>query len=200
VGFGGVLAGDASITQAWGYYLPTNTFLYTGISGGGEQGVPGWNPAFASLEVSPGIFSTASTGTTLTTIAATSQDYLTAAQADRLGTFTTNGNAGTISFPYTFSSSTCSECVTVNQVYVDIFGTSYGAGASYSDGFGNPPTHSESGTLSVDLTGLPPGTYSFDAGVASSAVFVPEPGTLLLLACGIGLLGIFYRNFRIRNS
>jgi len=29
---------------------------------------------------------------------------------------------------------------------------------------------------------------------------VPEPGTPLLLACGIGLLGIFYRNFRIRES
>jgi len=35
-----------------------------------------------------------------------------------------------------------------------------------------------------------------------SAVVVstPEPGALLLLACGIGLLGILYRNFRIRES
>jgi len=40
-------------------------------------------------------------------------------------------------------------------------------------------------------------------GVATFPLPVPEPGTLMLLVCGIGVLGLlgtFYRNFRMRES
>ena len=188
VGEGGVLTGDASITQAFGYYLPTNTLLYNGIAGDGEQGVKGWNPSFASLEVAPGIFSTATEGTDITTVAASDRDYALFSQADRLGTFTSTGGALHITIPYTFSSITCSECITWNQVFLDIFGTSYGANAFYKDEFGADPTHNSSGFLNINIDNLAPGTYNFDATVDSQSIFVPEPPAWFLIVMMLPLL------------
>ena len=66
----------------------------------------------------------------------------------------------------------------------------------------NLPVKQSTGVLSADIPGLPPGTYGFALGENfSSFAAVPEPGSLLLLACGIGLVArTFYRNFRIRES
>jgi hypothetical protein len=187
VGEGGVLAGDASITQAFGYYLPTNTFLYKGIAGDGEQGVIGWNPSFASLEIAPGIFSTATEGTDITTVAASNKDYALFSQADRLGTFTTDGKAKDIVIPYSFSSITCQGCETLNTAWLVIFGADIGTSVTYTDLFG-PLTHEQKGKLRLDIDDLPPGTYNFDAGVASQSTFVPEPSSLVLLLVSLGLL------------
>jgi len=87
-GVGGDLTGDATITQAAGYYVPSNSFLY-----GGVEGVAGWGPATSSLQVGPTTFSLASAGTELTAISSITKDYSVYAAVDRLGTmFSDNGN------------------------------------------------------------------------------------------------------------
>ena len=82
----------------------------------------------------------------------------------------------------------------MTQVFLDLsnqdgsYGT--GIGASYIDQFEAVPNYSTAGVLSLELTGVTPGTYNFDAGAASSAVCVPEPSSVLLLSTGLlGLIG-----------
>jgi hypothetical protein len=192
IGFGGDLSGDATVTQAAGYDLSSNSFFY-----GGVEGVVGWGPATSTLQIGPANFSVAAAGSDLIAISTIAGIYSVYAQVDRLGTIlSTDGNID-ISIPYTFSTS-MSDCVcfTSTQVYLELYTytsaqgyTPFGAvGAVYDDQFGAVSNYSAQGVLSLELSGLAPGTYNFDAGAASSATNVPEPSTLLLL--GTALLAI----------
>lgn len=202
VGFGGTSSGDGTITQAFGFVAANNdtfsvdnnnTFLL-----GGEQGITSWGHADSSLQIGPTNFSIAdTTSSNLTAISEITGNDLLVSQADRLGAIVDTNGSIDIKIPYTIDLDTTNDpngfcCYSVaSTVYISFpelpITAQYAYGqASHTSSFGENYQHH--GILSLDIDGVEPGTYFFDIGVASTAVFVPEPSTLFLLVAS--LLGL----------
>lgn len=125
------------------------------------------------------------------------------AQTERSGLIASTNGTVQITIPYTFSMTAgnngdpaCCFASVEDQVWIDLFNASgtqsiKDVDISFEDQFNGVGGYSNSGMLTLDVTGLAPGQYWFDIGAESEVMYAPEPASLLLL--GAGVLGTLAR-------
>ena len=171
-------------------------------SNGNTDTPAGWVPATSSAQVGATDYAIASANTTMTAVSGLSTStglYSLFAQTERSGLIVSTNGTVQISIPYTFSMTAgnngdpaCCFTSAEDQVWIDLFNASgtqsiKDIDISFQDQFNGVGGYSNSGMLTLDVTGLAPGDYWFDIGAQSEVIYAPEPATLLLL--GAGLLG-----------
>ena len=166
----------------------------------------GWAPTTFTEQFSVGNMATGSTDAmsirTTATNTVGSVGTSMSAQAERSGAITTLDGNLAISVPYTFTFTTRNgpPCCSLmgDQVFIELFSpTTLVDAAATSDLDFSGQSFSQSGTETLNATGLAPGTYFFDVGAASQSTFVPEPGTLGLMGLGFALI---WRRLRNQNT
>lgn len=155
------------------------------------------------IQFSPADFGTASVGTHMTATTAASGLYVMSAAAGANGTLSVTDGAFSISVPYsmtvnaTDAAGVC--CATDTSVYITVYreGCCGSQGFAFtSNGTRGEGSFSVSGILSLAMTGFENGIYNWGMGVQSDAGNVPEPSSMLFLACGLVLLA----GWRLRSA
>src|ERR1700693_112282 len=187
----------AELAQAYGYYLPTNQFTFN------EAKAPGWTPISATENFAPGTSATASVNSTELNSSATNKgDFQNNAQIERTGFVNSKNGTVTITVPYSLNIATTNSptgpcCYSAtDQVGIALFnaaGNTLEGSVSedYTDAFGSVADYNKNGVLTLTVNDLPAGKYWFDFLADSQTIFVPEPGSLLMLCAGLLSLAAF---------
>lgn len=187
----------ATLTEAYGWQgLSSADTSFRGTT----NTAAGWGTENAIAQFGPATFSLSSAGDELTNMSTAVFGYSVTAQTERSGSIVSTDGDISISVPYSFSITTTTCCDTARTgVWIYLYEPSarITSNIAYQQPLDIQGSYSNSGTISINATGLPQGNYLFDVGSFSQITFVDEPGTLTLMSAGLAVMFLKKRFARV---